>query len=550
MNPRLRTDWLLLGGFCAFLFFWGLSYFGLIGADEPRYAQVAREMLVRRDWITPTLSGKPWLEKPPHLNDGQSELQKPPLYYWQAILAYRIFGVSDWTARLPSAFDATGMVLAVYLFLRRFRPGFHLDGALITAASAGIIGYARAASMDMALAATFTIALLGWYAWYESGNRVYLAGFYALLALGTLAKGPVAPFLAVLVIVIFFLVQRKVRLLWQSLWIPGIVLFCFIALPWYVALQIRNPEFFHEFFLRQNLARFGTNLYHHAHPFWYYLPVTLLALMPWAVFVIAAGGEVVRAWRAEGESLFESGDALNVFLLIWLLVPAVFFSLSQSKLPGYIVPVIPAGALLVAEYTRRHLAAKESAPLWLIILHSAVAALPIIPALMLRRILLQHRLGGQGMIEASAAAILLAAGMAFTLASRVGLRALRFVTLVVVVLAVAAILRIGAPALDATLSARPVANDISRMETKPLPLALLGVSRELEYGLGFYRNQAIVRYEWGTIPPSEHLLVAPEGSQPEIARIAVGRRVAWLGAFAPQHVDYYWVSAPAVHAGH
>ena len=272
--------------------------------------------------------------------------------------------------------------------------------------------------------------------------------------------------------------------------------------------------------------------------------------MPWAVFVIAAGGEIVRAWRAEGESLFESGDALSVFLLIWLLVPAVFFSLSQSKLPGYIVPVIPAGALLVAEYTRRHLAAEESAPLWLIILHSAVAALPIIPALMLRRILLQHRLGGQGMIEASAAAILLAAGMAFTLASRVGLRALRFVTLVVVVLAVAAILRIGAPALDATLSARPVANDISRMETKPLPLALLGVSRELEYGLAFYRNQAIVRYEWGTIPPGEHLLVAPEGSQPEIARIAVGRRVAWLGAFAPQHVDYYWVSAPAVHAGH
>src|SRR5437588_13052882 len=101
MNPRLRTDWLLLGGFCAFLFFWGLSYFGLIGADEPRSAQVAREMLVRRDWLTPTLSGTPWR-------------QKPPLYYWPAILAYRSFRVSDWTAPLPAASDATGMVPAVY----------------------------------------------------------------------------------------------------------------------------------------------------------------------------------------------------------------------------------------------------------------------------------------------------------------------------------------------------------------------------------------------------------------------------------------------------
>ncbi len=82
MNQRSRTDWLLLASFCAFLFFWGLSYFGLIGADEPRYAQVAREMLARHDWITPTLGGKPWLEK-------------PALYYWQAMLAYQIFGLPN-----------------------------------------------------------------------------------------------------------------------------------------------------------------------------------------------------------------------------------------------------------------------------------------------------------------------------------------------------------------------------------------------------------------------------------------------------------------------
>jgi len=533
MTQRARTDWFLLAGFSAFLFFWGLNYFGLIGADEPRYAQVAREMLARHDWITPTLGAKPWLEK-------------PPFYYWQAMLAYRIFGVSDWTARLPSAFDAMSLVFAAYIFLRRFRLGFHLDGALITAACAGPIGYARAASMDMALAASFTIALLAWYAWHETSELGYLAIFYGFLALGMLAKGPVAPFLAALVILVFAAVQRDLKWVWRTLWIPGIALFCVLTLPWYVEVQVRNPQFFREFILQHNLERFGTNLYHHTQPFWYYLPVMLLALVPWTVFVIAAAVETIRAWWSEGKSLFESGDALNVFLLIWLVVPVIFFSFSQSKLPGYILPAIPAGTLLLAEYVRRHVTDEEKVSLWLAILHAILAALPIVPALMLQHILLQHRLTwGHGTMLASAISLVLASGIALTVIGRPGVRALRFVTLVAVVLTVAAILRIGGPALDVTLSVRPLAKDIASMEAKPLPLAVLGVSRETEYGLAFYRNQVIVRYEQGTIPAREHLLVAPEGSQAEITRIA-SRRISKLGNFAPQHLDYYWVSAPLV----
>jgi 4-amino-4-deoxy-L-arabinose transferase-like glycosyltransferase len=88
-RARPAADWLLILGFCGFLFFFGLNYFGLIGADEPRYAQIAREMLAHHDWITPILGGKPWLEK-------------PVLYYWQAMLSYSIFGVSDWAARICS----------------------------------------------------------------------------------------------------------------------------------------------------------------------------------------------------------------------------------------------------------------------------------------------------------------------------------------------------------------------------------------------------------------------------------------------------------------
>ena len=147
-NSQNRTDVLLLVALCGFLFFYGLGSFGLLGADEPRYAQIAREMLNRSDWVTPTLLGKPWLEK-------------PVLYYWQAMLSFRAFGVSDQAARLPGGVDAALLIAAIYFFLRRFRPGSEIDGVLITASCAGVIGFAHAAATDMPLAACFSIALLG-----------------------------------------------------------------------------------------------------------------------------------------------------------------------------------------------------------------------------------------------------------------------------------------------------------------------------------------------------------------------------------------------------
>jgi 4-amino-4-deoxy-L-arabinose transferase-like glycosyltransferase len=528
---RASADWLLLAGFCGFLFFFGLAFFGLIGADEPRYAQVAREMLARHDWITPTLGGKPWLEK-------------PPLYYWQAMLAYRIFGVSDWAARLPSAVDATLMVVVIYLFLRRFRPGFQLDGALMTASAAGIISFARAASTDMPLAATFTIALLAWFAWYESESRRFLALFYCFLALGMLAKGPVAPLLAAMIIVIFAGATSDYRLLRRTLWVPGILLFCAVVLPWHIAVQIKNPEFFRVFILQHNLARFGTNLYHHPEPFWYYVPVTLLGLIPWTVFVVASLAETIRVWWTARREILDSERALDVFLVIWVAVPVAFFSLSQSKLPGYIVPALPAGTLLLAEYVRRRVAEGESPRILQIVLHAITAAAPIVPALMIQYLILQHRLPwGRGAEISVTFAAVLAIGIALTLRTKLGLGALRFITLVPVVLAIAALLRLGTPALDSMLSARPLANEISHLETKPLPLAVAGVSRETEFGLAFYRNQIIDRYESGEIPTDEHLVVALEGSQTAIAKQVAGRRVSYLGSFAPQGLDYYWVSA-------
>ena len=534
MTARTRTDVLLLAGFCAFLFFYGIGQFGLIGADEPRYAQVAREMLDRGDWGTPVLGGRAWLEK-------------PPLYYWQAMLAYSIFGVSDVAARIPSAIDATLLIVAVYLFFRRFRRGVEVDAALITASCAGIIGYSRAASMDMPLTAVFGIGMLGWWAWRESGTRFYLAGFYVCMALGTLAKGPVAPLLAGLVILLWAVATRETWIVVRTLWWPGILLFGLVALPWYVAVQMRNPQFFREFILEHNLARFSTNLYHHPEPFWYYVPVAALALVPWVVFVVAALAESVRAWWSERRSSRSEPDLelqFRLFACCWLIVPVLFFSLSQSKLPGYILPAIPAGAILLADYLRGR--SEENSAVWkpMAVLHALVASAPIVPAVLISFIVRQNRLpSGRPMLFAVFVAFVVFVAIALTLMSRTRLRMFRFVTLIPVVLAVAAVLKMGTVAIDQKLSARPLAVELASVETQKLPVAVCGTSREIEYGLAFYRNQVVARYETGNIPLEQHLVVAAPAWKSNVVQWTAGRRVTLLGHYPPQNLDYYWVSA-------
>ena len=538
MTARTRTDVLLLAGFCAFLFFYGNGQFGLIGADEPRYAQVAREMLDRRDWITPTLGGKPWLEK-------------PPLYYWQAMLAYAVLGVSDVAARVPSALDATLLVVAVYLFFRRIRRGAEVDAALITASCAAIVGFARAASMDMPLAATFSIGMLAWWAWRERESKMYLALFYFFMALGMLAKGPVAPLLAAMVIAVFSLAAREPRLILRTLWFPGALLFCVVGLPWYLAVQLRNPQFFREFILEHNLARFSTNLYHHPEPFWYYLPVTALALLPWIVFVVTAMVKAIRVWWGERKSVRaqpDSGLHFRLFACCWLIVTVVFFSLSRSKLPGYILPALPAGAVLLADYLREQLQEENDAnvPKWMAILHALVTSAPVVPAVLVGYIVSERRLpAGRPMLIAIAVAFVLCVAVALTLVSRLHLRMLRFVTLIPVVLAVAAVLKLGTTAVDQKLSTRPLAVELASVETHQLPVAVCGAPREVEYGLAFYRNQTVARYEAGNVPSGEHLVITPPAWKKNVLQQTAGRRISFLGHYVPQDVDYYWVAAEA-----
>nr|MBA3914802.1 glycosyltransferase family 39 protein [Terriglobales bacterium] len=363
--------------------------------------------------------------------------------------------------------------------------------------------------------------------------------FYVFSALGMLAKGPVAPFLAALIIVIFAALKRDLKLCWRTLWLPGILLFCAVALPWYIAVQIRNPDFFRIFIVEHNLERFGSNLYHHAQPFWYYVPVLLLGWLPWTALAATAALLAVQGWR----SLPRSTDSLPLFLSIWLFTVLIFFSISRSKLPGYVLPALPAGTILLAEYLRRRVSENKQLPLSLIICHSLVAAAPLFPALMLQYIVLQHRIPWTTPAWISLAITsILAIGMAVTLRMQ-GLRVLRFVTLVAVVLTVAAILRIGAPALDAQLSARPVADDLAHTEGTPKAIAVFHVSRELEYGLAFYRNRPVSRFENRQVPSGETLLVSAEGGQPQFSKVLPGRRISHLGSYAPQHLEYFWIAA-------
>ena len=198
-------------------------------------------MLARHDWVTPVLYGHPWLEK-------------PPLYYWSAMISYKAAGsVTDSAARLPSAFLSCLLIIFIYVWTRRFFRGMQLDAALITASAAIIIGFGRSASTDMPLTVMFTAAMLCWYGWYLSNVRNWLLGFYFFSGLATLAKGPVAVLLAGLIIVIFAVLRRDARLVLRTLWTIGIALYLAVTLPWFIAVQRANPEFFRVFFLQHNL---------------------------------------------------------------------------------------------------------------------------------------------------------------------------------------------------------------------------------------------------------------------------------------------------------
>ncbi len=501
---------------------------GLVGADEPRYAQIAHEMLVRFDsshtlkerlsaCVTPYLYGHPWLEK-------------PALYYWRAMFLFQDFGVHDWSARLPSTTFAFIMIGLIYLHMRRFRPGGHLDAALITVACVGIIGFARGASTDMQMAAPLAIGLLGWYAWYETGSKFWLYDIYFFTGLATLAKGPVAPFLAALIIAAFALLRREWVIIRRTFWWPGMVLYFAMVLPWFIAVQHQNQTFFREFFLEHNLERFATDRYEHSQPFWYYGIVVLLATMPWTVVAIRAlvDGALtsVAEWRlrhsrSDAPRPGRPGDAFPEFLVLWALIPIAFFTFSRSKLPGYILPSIPPIAILTGDFLFRR--RKFGLNRWLLLAHALFCGIMTVAVLLLPWFVAH---GAQlPPTRALVAALLAACGatlLILVVTDGFGVAKLRLVTCSVMVILLLFLYGIGPffvipsagatkrviQLLDRSYSARPLAEKLASLAPETETIAVFRVRRDVEYGLSFYRNREVVNYEESGVPDEQHFLVA------------------------------------------
>jgi 4-amino-4-deoxy-L-arabinose transferase-like glycosyltransferase len=561
----LATTFLLFYGLVPIL---GGDQMGLVGADEPRYAQIAREMLeahsetchelhtkmvprslrlidiknslrcVDGGTVTPILYGHPWLEK-------------PALYYWRAMSSFKEFGVSDWAARLPSASGAFLLIAMIFLHMRRFRPGGQLDAALITASSVAIIGFARGASTDMQMAAPLCIGMLGWYAWYETGKKFWLFDLYFFGAAATLAKGPIAPFLALCIILLFVGLRREWSALRRTFWVPGLLLYLVMVLPWYIAVQRENPTFVEKFFVQHNLERFATNLYEHRQPFWYYLAVMLVGLMPWTVIAIRALLAAMSASKAEWKArlnpkcylgLPRTGDAFPEFLVLWALFPVIFFTFSKSKLPGYILPSIPPLTILTGDYLNR--IRRAGLQNWLLWSHAAACALVTFVIVLAPQHMVYDTLvpPARWLLIASVAALLVYFSVVKTI--RIGgITQVRNATLFPVLAALVFLLGFHGQDLDLNYSARPLAREMQQKAPEARLVAVQNVKRDMIYGLAFYRNEQPLEYSEDGIPTEEHLLVVPANDTPEMEHLLAGRVYQQIIEYPARGLQVYKVYA-------
>ena len=346
-NSLARIGWIVLILATLYVcYFSHLGAIGFVGPDEPRYAWIARDMAETGDWVTPRLYGKPWFEK-------------PPLFYWGAAICFKLFGVSEAAARLPSAISALLATLALaWLALRLYGAETARWLLLLLPTTVGMIGFSHAAATDMPFSGMLTIAMV-WAAVVlrlglaEEGGAspaptniatrwAALIPFGLFLGLAVLAKGPAAIILCGGAVFFWALFTKRWRDAFRLFHPAAITAFCVTALPWYILCARRNPDFFRVFIIEHNFKRYLTPEFQHIQPFWFYAPVLLIALFPWTISCIPL---LVRARRATNRAEWLNSPGL--FLGLWAVFPIVFFSFSKSKLPGYILPaVLPLGLLL------------------------------------------------------------------------------------------------------------------------------------------------------------------------------------------------------------
>ncbi|MEO7652552.1 MAG: glycosyltransferase family 39 protein [Bryobacteraceae bacterium] len=450
-RPRPVVYTIALVGIALYLLFvFRLAGTGLVSADEPRYASIGREMARSGDWVTPRLWGDPWFEK-------------SALLYWMTGAAFRLGLNADLAPRLPVAACS---VLFLAISFSVLRKEFGLRAAwfsvLVLGTSAGWLALSHVAIPDLPMSALFSLSMLLCLGWLRNGERRRLPWAAALLASAVLAKGLVP---LVLALPLAWFGRRRILDLLRP---PVLIAFLLVAAPWYVLCYLRNGwPFVQIFFIQHQFGRFFSGELQHVQPFWFYLPVLASALFPWT------GAATLLA----NPGLYS--DSRRRFLLTWLLFGLLFFSYSTNKLPGYILPLLPAAAVLIG------LALDEAADArW--ILASAAALLCIL--FPLASVLPQALAAGLSRARFPAfqpvwLAPLLLAPLVWRLEQA---KQRNFAVILIAALAttgVAYLKLVALPAIDASASARSLWH---RLETSGHAFCVEPIHRSWLYGLNYY----------------------------------------------------------------
>ncbi len=475
---QLRRAFLIAAALIAVLWFAGLGARALFMPDEGRYAEIPREMLASGDWITPRL-------------DDLKYFEKPPLQYWATAAGFALFGEHAWSARLwPALTGLAGVLLLVFAGHRLGPPGAGPLAGIVAASSWGYLLASQYLTLDMGLTFFMLLTLVAFLLAHrdpgdERARRAWMLVAWLAMALAMLSKGLEGIVLPGLTLFAYVLVQRDWRLLGRMHWRAGLLAFGIVALPWFVVVQLRNPEFFHFFFIYEHFDRYLEPGHHRPGPWWYYLPLLLLGMLPWTPALVGALGRAAKGTAPAG--------ALDVdrLLALWSAVIVVFFSASDSKLPAYIIPVMPALALLVARDAARRgsLALRAIAP-WTALAGIATLVLAWrLPALV-RNPELAALIPGYAPWLASAGALwVLGAGLAWAVARRG--RDAALVALAISSLAGVQVMLWGLRSLDGYYSARGLVRELGAEHRRFAPQAPFYSVDTFDQSLPFYLGRPV-----------------------------------------------------------
>ena len=342
---------LILGLLYALIWFGALDYRHLIPSDEGRYAEISREMLVSGDWISPRYHDYKYFFK-------------PPLQLWATATAFDWFGVGEWQARLWGALTGFLTILFVgYTSAKLDGPRAGWIAAVALAASPMWIISGHVNSLDMALSAFLASALcallLAQHSKTKGGTSAWMLLCWVFMALATLSKGLIGAALPTLVLIAYSISAWDWRI-WKRLNIvSGLLVFFAITAPWFIVMSIRHPEFFEFFFIHEHFERFTQDTHRRPGPIYFFVPLLLVGFLP---FLFQLPGSIVQAWKSR-QGHFSAGW----MLVCWFVIIFAFFSVSRSKLPGYIIPVFPALAMLVGRYLDRQLDQANTLPItWIL----------------------------------------------------------------------------------------------------------------------------------------------------------------------------------------